>query len=201
MTPRSVLAIALFVLPACGSRLSSAEEASYAYLGLDGALSRATMLGLRGFSEADSANIATQTAAGDVSGTMTVDGQADQGASANKGLRLDVALEDYADIEDLDDDEDDEVAITYHTDPEAPLPAFDLQLKDMPSGTLSGSIVGTFYLEGDLVDEVTLNLQIDGAIEADPDITDGVRRVVGGTTVTGTATTAGGGTFAVAVTI
>lgn len=202
MTTKTILILALFALPACGGgKLTSDEEASYAYVGLDGAVSRAMALGLKGFSEADSANIATQTGAGDVSGTMTVDGQVDQGASDNKGLRLDVALDDYADVEDLEDDEKDEVVITYNTDPDATLPAFDLQLKDMPAGTLSGTMVGTFFMVGDLEDDVTLNLQIDGALEADPDVTDGVRRVVGSTTVTGTAHTGGGGTFDVDVTI
>jgi len=49
-------------------------------------------LGFDGFNSASSANIATQTAAGAKSGTLTVTGQVDQGASANKGMRLQVAL-------------------------------------------------------------------------------------------------------------
>jgi hypothetical protein len=202
MHNRIVWLVALAALPACGGgKVTSEEEAEYAYLGLDNALSRALTLGLKGFSEASSANIEAQTGEGDVSGTMTVTGQVDQGSSDNKGLRLDVELVDYADLDDLDDDEKDEIAITYATDPEDTLPSFDLQLRNMPAGTIEGTMMGTFLMEGDLEGDVTLNLDVSGTTEADPDITDGVRRVEGGTTITGTATTGSGGTYDVDVTI
>ena len=201
MRIRDVVVGSVLGLSACAGKLSSDDEAAYAYVGLDGAVSRALALGLTGFNQADSANIATQTGDGDVSGTMTVDGQVDRGASDNKGLRLDVALDEYADVEDLEDDEKDEIVITYFTDPDATLPYFDLSLRNMPDGTLSGTLTGTFFMKGDLEDEVELNLQIDGAIEADPEVTDGVRRAEGSTTVTGTATTGRGGTFDVDVEI
>ena len=48
---------------------------------------------------ASSANIPEQTGAGELSGTMTISGQVDQGASANKGMRLEMSLAgDYADV-------------------------------------------------------------------------------------------------------
>lgn len=197
--------LALLVLPllACNpEQLSSDEEAEYAYRGLDTLVSRALRLGLDGFNTASSANIDPQSEGGDVSGTLTVTGQVDQGASDNKGLRLALALVDYADLEDVDgdDDDDDEVAITYNTDAAAP-PALDLQLRDMPDGTLSGTLTGLFLLDGDLEGEVTLNLSLEGTTEEDPGQTGYATRVEGTTTVTGTATNEGGGVYEVATTL
>ncbi|MFZ5476116.1 MAG: hypothetical protein ACOZNI_05020 [Myxococcota bacterium] len=191
--------VTLVLMGCAGGKVTSEEEAELAYLGLDRALSRALELGLLGFSQADSANLDPQTADGDVSGTMTVTGKADQGSSDNKGLRLDVALDDYADVEDLDDDEEDEVAITYDTDPDD-LPYADLQLRDMPDGTLSGTFSGTFRMEGDLEGDVELDLTVEGPTEADPDYDNGVRRVEGETEIEGTATNEDGGVFEVDVT-
>ena len=185
-------------LGACGGgQVSSEEEASLAYVGLDGALERALDLGLVGFNLASSANLDPQTGSGDVSGTMTVSGKADQGSSANKGLRLDVALVDYADLVDVDGDSDSEVAIAYNTDPAA-LPAFDLQLRGIPDGTLEGTIEGAFTMAGDLEGAVTLTLEIAGELADDG--SGGVSRAPGTTHITGTATNDGGGTYAVDVT-
>ncbi|MCK6505250.1 hypothetical protein L6R53_17930 [Myxococcota bacterium] len=68
-----------------------------AYLGPDGALIQGMELGFDGFHAASSANIDPQSADGDVSGTLTVTGQVDQGSSDNKGLRLELSLEEYID--------------------------------------------------------------------------------------------------------
>lgn len=185
-------------LGACGGgQVSSEDEAAMAYLGLDGALERALDLGMQGFNQATSANIDPQTGNGDVSGTMTVTGQADQGASDNKGLRLEVALVDYADLGDVDADSDSEIAITYNTDPAA-LPAFDLQLKNIPTGTLEGTIGGLFNMTGDLEGTVTLALNVAGTLQDDG--SGGVSRAPGTTHITGTATNDGGGEYAVDVT-
>jgi hypothetical protein len=142
-------------------------------------------LGLLGFSLADSANIDTQTGSGDVSGTMTVDGKADQGSSDNKGLRLDVVVDDYADLEDLDaeDEDDDDLFVTYDSLGAA---VVDLQLKGIPDGTVSGTFVGTFGMVGDLEGEVTIDVTVDGPLEDDG--AGGTRRVVGETRVEGSAT-------------
>jgi hypothetical protein len=176
--------------------VTSDEEAELAYLGLDRAVSRAMDLGLQGFSLASSANIATQTGSGDVSGTMTVDGQVDQGASANKGLRLDVTVEDYADLEDLDpdDDEEEDLFVEYHSLSPATV---DLQLRGIPDGTLEGTFLGTFGMEGDLEGEVTLDVTISGPLEDDG--AGGTRRVVGETVVVGTATNDGDGRYEIDV--
>lgn len=189
----------LVALVGCGSsHVTSDEEAELAYVGLDRAVSRAMDLGLKGFSEASSANIDTQTDDGEVSGTMTVDGQADQGASDNKGLRLDVSVDDYADVEDLDtsDPDDDDLFVTY--DSVAP-GTVDLQLKNMPDGTLGGTFEGTFVMTGDLEGEVTLSVSLDGTIEDDG--SGGVQRVEGDTHVVGTATNDHGGTYDIDVTL
>lgn len=182
----------VFLLIGCGGgKISSDQEAEYAYLGLDGAVSRSLKLGLQGFNAASSANLDAQSESGDVSGTLTVTGQADQGSSDNKGLRLDLLMVDYADIEDLNDDDDDELLITYDTDPEA-MPAIDLQLKDMPDGTLSGTLVGTFFMSGDLEGPADLNLSLEGTTEEDPAQPGYTRRVEGATAVTGTASSGDG---------
>lgn len=190
---RGIGAWAALLLVGCGGGgdISSDEEAELAYIGLDEAVSRAMDLGLLAFSLASSANLDPQSGGGDVSGTMTVGGQADQGASANKGLRLDVALVDYADLADLDpeDDDDDPLEVAYDTDAPA---ALDLQLKGIPDGTVSGTFAGTFLLAGDLEGDVTLDLALDGELEPDAD---GTRRVEGATRITGTATTEDGGVF------
>ncbi|MCB9673235.1 MAG: hypothetical protein H6734_27475 [Alphaproteobacteria bacterium] len=195
---RTVTLLLVGLVGCGGSHVTSDEEAELAYVGLDQAVSRAMDLGLKGFSEASSANIDTQHDDGDVSGTMTVDGQADQGASANKGLRLDVVVDDYADVEDLDpsDPDDDDLFVTYDSiDPAS----VDLQLKSMPDGTLSGSFDGLFGMVGDLEGEVTIAVTLDGTIEDDG--SGGVQRVVGDTHVVGTATNDHGGVYDIDVTL
>jgi hypothetical protein len=194
----------LVLLVGCGSQVTSEAEAELAYRGLDEAVSRALKLGLKGFSEATSANLDTQSDAGAVSGTMTVNGQADQGASDNKGLRLDVGLVDYSDHtevdSDLDGDPDRTWSITYDTADGAPL-TVDLQLRDIPDGTLTGTVTGGVELSGDLDGPATLELSLSGDIEVDPDIEGGTRRVVGSTEVTGTVTGSLGGVYTVDTTL
>ena len=83
---------------ACGDDgVSSTEDAKNAYLGLDPSIDKAITLGFAGFNSAKSANIDAQTAMGTKSGTLTVTGQVDQGNSANKGMRLLVAMTGYSD--------------------------------------------------------------------------------------------------------
>jgi hypothetical protein len=194
---RSLLVAPVAVLAAC-HHVSSDAEAELAYLGLDAAVGRSLTLGLHGFSEASSANIATQTGEGDVSGTMTVDGQVDQGASDNKGLRLDVSLEGYADLDDLDQDGEDEVSVTYDTPDGAPA-HLELKLRNTPDGTFTGTFDGTFVMTGDLVGDVTLALTLAGGLEPDPDVEGGTRREAGTLTIQGTATNEAGGVFHVDV--
>ncbi|MFN7146486.1 MAG: hypothetical protein ACK4YP_22115, partial [Myxococcota bacterium] len=151
----------LLVLVACHpGKVSNSAEAEAAYTGLDQAVERALALGLQGFNLASSANIAPQEEAGATSGTMVVSGQVDQGSSDNKNLRLDVALTEYSDT--LGDDG--EPDLLYDTDSPAYL---ELQLKDMPAGTLNGTFDGTFAMNGVLVGLVDLSLTLSGETEDD----------------------------------
>lgn len=191
------ITLGLVLLVGCGGKVTSDEEAELAWIGLEGAIDKALTLGLQGYSAADSANIAAQEGVGDETGTITITGQVDQGSSDNKGLRLDIALVDYSDLVDVDDDEDEEISITYDTDPASP-PYADLKLRDMPDGTLSGTLNGDVLMSGDLEGVVTLSLSLEGTTQSDG--ADGVARVEGETRVTGTATNDGGGVYEVDLT-
>lgn len=187
------------VIAGCGGGVNSDREAELAYIGLDGSIERALDLGMLGFSQADSANIPGQQDVGDVSGTIEVTGQADQGSSDNKGLRLDVALAQYADVEDLDrdHDDDDDLFATYSTAEGAPLYA-DLKLRDIPEGTYEGTYSGDVLLDGDLAGVLTLSLTLTGGLTSDGGA--GVTRVAAGSTVRGTVTNEGGGVYEVDIT-
>lgn len=196
-------ALLMLALAACGGNISDEDAAEQAYIGLDQAVERAMNLGFDGFNAADDANIDDQVDEGNLSGTMTVGGQVDQGASDNKGMRLTVVLVDYRDVvlwdlQEPDDGEDDvELEVTY--DSLEPTPELDLSLRDIPDGTLTGSFVGAFDLTGDLEGEVALDLEISANLEEIPDQAGRTRRVAGSTRVTGTAESAWG-TFDVDVT-
>lgn len=173
---------------ACGGGVSSTDDAKKAYLGLDPSVDKAISLGFAGFNSATSANIAPQGADGGFSGTMTVTGQVDQGASANKGMRLLDALSNYSD----------DGQIKYTTDQAAP-PALTINLKGIGSttGTLDGSLNGSFMMAGALTGQVSLALTFAGQIDTAAD--GGVSRAPGTTHITGTATSPAG-TYAVDVT-
>ncbi|WP_164019587.1 hypothetical protein [Pyxidicoccus trucidator] len=191
----SAVACAVFLsagLTACGDdEVSSDEQARLAYLGLDESISKALQLGFDGFNAASSANIPPQSTPGNTSGTLLISGQVDQGASANKGMRLRVGMTSYSDGEIEVGEDEDPVNITYASTPEtATQPQLDLNLRDIPNGTFTGTLTGTFQMTGDLAGGVTLSLTLAGDIEDDG--TGKVRRVAGSTTVTGTATSGDG---------
>ncbi len=175
------LTLALFALSlaACNNTVASTADAQKAYLGLDASIDKAITLGFDGFNAASSANIAPQTTTGTMTGTMTVTGQVDQGSSANKGMRLFDALANYSD----------DGKITYNTDANA-LPALDMMLKGIPTGTLSGTLVGDFTMTGAEHGTVTLNLAFTGTLQAGTGST--VERAPGTTHITGTATSPAG---------
>lgn len=179
-------------MPSCAcDDVGSEEDARIAYLGVDDVVTKALALGFAGFNAATSANIPAMAGEGDESGTIDVTGQVDQGASANKGMRLQVALTEYSDgaIDDPETEEEDDIAIVYATADGAPL-ALEMQLRDIPTGTLSGTLGGTVTMEGDLQGDLELSISFDGAIEADG--AGGTQRVEGSTGVSGTATSANG---------
>jgi len=166
--------------------VSSEESARRAFLGLDRSVGKSITLGFAGFNAATSANIPTQMGTGDDGGTLTITGKVDQGASANKGMRLDVAMAGYSDG--LISFDGGTVKVVYATT--TPPPALTLQLKNIPNGTYDGTLVGAYQMSGDLTGTVQLNLAMSGTIEDDG--TGKVRRKAGTTTVTGTATAASG---------
>lgn len=182
------LCTALLVTAACGSGVNSDEQARRAYLGLDAHIDKAITLGFAGFNAASSANIPAQRTPGTASGTLTISGQVDQGSSANKGMRL---------IEDLVMYSDDG-KLVYATNA-ADKPALGMQLKSIPNGTLSGTLVGKYVMTGELAGDVMLNLAFAGQLQPSPADMTKVERKPGTTRITGTATSPAG-TYQVDVT-
>lgn len=180
--------------------IDSDEAARRAYLGLDASIGKSITLGFAGFNAASSANIAPQMATGTTAGNLTITGQVDQGASANKGMRLYVGMVAYTDGPFNINEDGDQIEVIYDTNTDPTLqPFLSMQLKNIPTGTLEGTLIGDYTLSGvDLQGTVTLNLTIAGTLM---DIGGGdVGRVVGSTTVTGTAVS-GDGTYNVNVTL
>lgn len=187
---RALLVVCL--LSACASdSIDSDEQARRAYLGLDPSIEKSIALGFAGFNAASSANIPPQMSTGDLTGTLAITGQVDQGSSANKGMRLGVTMVAYSDGPFEVDADHHTVAVTYDTD--VP-PELDMKLKDIPTGTLEGTLAGTYHLSGDLGGDVVLALTIAGTL-ADGGNGTVIRAT---TTVTGTATQ-GDGVYSVDV--
>jgi hypothetical protein len=176
---RFLLWVALAAPCGCGDDdgVDSDEEARLAYLGVDGGIDRAIKLGFDGFNAASSANIPPQDEPAAVSGSMTVSGQVDQGASNNKEMRLDVALVAYSDgpIEG-------EIEILYDTG--APID-LDMSMKGLPEADLTGTFMGEVAMSGAVEGPLYLDLSISGETEEAADGT--IRRRAGTVRVTGTA--------------
>ena len=145
------------------------------------------------------ANIDPQMTAGVSAGMLTITGQVDHGSSSNKGMRLYVGMVGYNDGPFEVDADHDTMSVTYDTSmTQAEQPALGMMLKNIPSGTLEGSLLGDYHLSGDLDADVTLDLTFTGTLMAGSGST--VVRVPGTTHVTGTATS-GDGVYMVDVTI
>lgn len=168
-------------LPGCGGpkdAVADEESARRAYLGLDRAIDRAIDLGFAGFSAANSANIPEQAEDGDLSGRMVINGQVDQGASDNKGMRLQVVLEeDYADVV-----IEDEFMVTYNGGPVA----LEMNFRGLPDADFDATLNGTFTMAGELAGDITLALDITGQTQDDGG--GAIVRVPGTIHVVGTAT-------------
>jgi MYXO-CTERM domain-containing protein len=186
---RRTYALMLLIAAACeSSSVSSEEQARRIYLGLDLAVERALNLGMDGFNAASSANIPAQAGPGEVSGTLTITGQVDQGASANKGMRLRTAFATYSDLAVIPAGVTADAGpggLVYDTDAAA-LPALDLSLRGIPDGTFTGTLTGTVIASGDLDGDVVLAVSFAGQIQSAGG--GKIRRVPGTTHVTGTAT-------------
>jgi len=190
----------LLVAACSSSDIDSNEEARRAYLGLDVSIAKSIQLGFDGFNAANSANIDPQSDVGDANGTLTITGQVDQGSSANKGMRLHVGMVAYDDGPFVIDQDGNTIEVVYDTsDVETEQPFLSMMLKNIPTGTLDGTLEGTYVLSGDIESQATLNLVFDGQLQDGGNST--VVRVPGSTHVTGTLTTDAGGTFDVDVTL
>ena len=190
MITRSSLApLALVVLVGCSSSSVSSEDAARElYFGLDRAVDRSLNLGMDGFNAAQSANIPSQTGYGQVSGTLTVSGQVDQGASDNKEMRLATAFMTYSDLAEIPDGgvaDAPASGLVYDTMASA-LPQLDLSLRNIPDGTFTGTLNGAVTVSGSLKGTVTLTLTFSGDIQSAGG--SAIARVPGGTHITGTAT-------------
>jgi hypothetical protein len=73
-----------------------------------------------------------------------------------------------------------------------------MMLKNIPTGTLGGTLMGTYHLTGDIKGDALLDLTFSGTLMSGPNNT--VVRVPGTTHVTGTATS-GSGMYMVDLTI
>jgi hypothetical protein len=176
-----------FAVACGGSDVTSDEDAELAYLGLDGSIDKTISLGLQGFNSASNANIDAQTANGSETGTVTIDGQVDQGASDNKTMTLDQTMKEYSD----------DGKLTYDT--LGTLPRVDIKLSKIPNGTLDGTLSGTYAMSGDLEADVHLSLTFSGALQPVNGDDTKVERKPGTTHIVGTAD-AGDGTYHVDVT-
>jgi hypothetical protein len=176
--------VLLFVASCSGDGVSSDASAKAAYLGLDESIDKAITLGFEGFNAAQSANIPTEQVVGDVSGSMSIGGQVDQGQSANKQMRLQETLVGYADI-----DAGTSAGIVYTTADAGPA-ELDMSLQGIPSGTLDGTLAGSYGMTGTLASDVTLAISFSGALEAGD--AGEVERKPGTTHITGTATSSSG---------
>jgi hypothetical protein len=194
---RSTLILVLLLGACTSDSVDSNEQARRAYLGLDSSIEKSLNLGFAGFNAANSANIPTEMAAGDATGTLTIAGQVDQGTSPNKEMRLTFTLVDYSDGPFEVDSNHDKYTITYASDTTT-VPALSLSLRNIPTGSITGTLVGTFHLTGDIMGDVALNLMIAGTMADGGGGT--VTRAPGSTTITGTATQ-GDGVYNVDVTL
>lgn len=183
----------------CGNSnsVNSDEQARRAYLGLDKSISKSLALGFMGYDAATNANIPTQMTAGDATGTLTITGHVDQGTPGQASMGLAPAMTTYSDGKIMVDDKGNTITVTYATDMAAP-PSLSLKLNSSAGDTLTGSLDGDYDMSGDLQGKVTLNLQISGTFSG---TAPNVMRVVGSTTVTGTAVNSSGGMYMVNTTL
>jgi len=172
----------------CGppsNSVASENSARLAYMGLDQAIDKALNLGMQGFNMATSANIAPQMATGAVSGTLTVGGQVDQGASPNKQMRLTTEFVTYSDGFAASADAG-TLRVTYAAGPET-TPSLNLALRNIPNGTFTGTFVRSLQMSGGLMGTVTLDVSFTGSIRAVSGSASAIERTPGTTVITGSA--------------
>ena len=100
-------------------------------------------------------------------------------------MNLVVAMSDYSDG----------ASITYATSGAA----LSMNLKNIPTGTLTGSLTGDYAMNGDLEGTLHLAVTFDGALQPAASNPSGVERKPGSTHITGSATS-GDASYAIDVT-
>jgi hypothetical protein len=180
-----------------GNSVTSDEQARRAYLGLDKSVSKSLALGFMGYNAATNANIPTEMAAGDATGSLTISGHVDQGNPSQISMGLSQVMAMYSDGKIVVDDKGNTITVTYATNMATP-PSLSLKLNSSAGDTLTGSLDGDYVMSGDLQGTVTLSLQINGTFSG---TAPNVMRVAGSTTVTGTAVSSSGGMYMVNTTI
>ena len=201
-----LMTISMAMAACSDDEVDSDEQARRAYLALDGSIEKSLNLGFQGFNLATNANIDAQMIAGDKAGTLTIDGQADQGSSDNKGMRLYVAMVGYDDGPVAYNDDGDTIHVIFDTSTDMTMqPYLDLKFANYPNGTMSGTLgpnsnmTGVYKLSGDIKGDLTLNVMISGPTMAGTGTL--VLRVPGMTTVVGTATNSDGGVYDINITL
>jgi len=201
-----LLVMSLACVACSDDEVDSDEEARRAYLALDKSIEKSLNLGFQGFNLATNANIDVQTTTGNTAGTLAVDGQADQGSSDNKGMRLYIAMVDYDDGEVPYNDDGDKVHIIFNTNTDVTMqPYLNLKFANYPNGTMTGTLdantnmTGVYTMTGDMEGTLNLNLMISGVTMAGTGTE--VLRTPGMTTVTGTATNGDGGVYEINITL
>lgn len=180
---RILLILALAACDSSKTNVTSDADAKQAYLGLDASIDKAITLGFAGFNASTSANIPPQTAAGAVSGTLTVTGQVDHGASTNKTMRLQATYTSY----------NDDKLTTYDSGGASDMlavPLLSMNLKNVPTGTLDGTFDGVVVMTGKEKGDLTFALSFTGELQAGTGMS--VERKPGTTHITGTALSAAG---------
>lgn len=191
-----VVGLAWMLAVGCGNDddINSDTEARWAYVGFDSAIDRALNLGFDGFNAANSANIPNQDDIGDEQGTMDVGGQVDQGASANKEMRLDVTLVEYSDGEVVDPEDPDVKILAIYDTVESEFLTIDLSLRNIPDGTFTGTVLGTLIVTGKNLDatadfDIALSGQIQQVAGGE---TGEIERTPGTLSITGTVSSGDG---------
>ena len=91
------------------------------------------------------------------------------------------------------------IEITYDTTTEAAMqPYLQLSLRGVPTGTFTGSLMGTYHMSGAIKGDALLNLTFAGTLRSEGG--SGTARAPGSTTIMGTAST-GDGEYMVNLTI
>jgi hypothetical protein len=193
--------VVVFLLGACGSdnskSVDSNEQARRAYLGLDKSISKSLALAFAGYDAASNANIPTETAMGDATGTLTITGKVDKGNISQLSMSLGQAMAKYSDGKFIyDAPKSDMIAITYDTTADATQPSLSLKLNGSAGNTINGTLVGDYTMTGDLQGTVTLDVMLSGTFSGSGNT---IMRVVGSTHVTGTAANSSGGMYTIDV--